>query len=72
MEVELGQEVAFRVVAGSGDAVPHSQVLWAATGSAWIDQSGILRGFEEGEATIKAIVNGVLKILTVQVKEYES
>ena len=72
MEVELGQEVAFRVVAGSGDAVPHSQVLWAATGSAWIDQSGILRGFEEGEVTIKAIVNGVLKVLTVQVKEYES
>jgi len=72
MEVELGQEVAFRVVVDSGDTVPHSEVLWAAVGSAWIDQSGILRGFEEGEATIKALVNGVLRVLTVRVKEYES
>ncbi|MCH7905065.1 MAG: phosphodiester glycosidase family protein [Armatimonadetes bacterium] len=72
VEVELGQETPFRVVNDRGDAVPHVEVLWAATGSAWIDQSGILRGFEEGEVTVKAIVNGVLRVLTVRVKEYES
>lgn len=63
--VDNGKSAVYTVVDESGQTVPDGEVLWAASGSGWIDQSGTLRGFKVGKCTVRAYVRG--RIVTGEV-----
>jgi hypothetical protein len=46
------------VLDGNVRTIPHAQILWAASGGAWIDQGGQLRSFAPGVVQITAWVRG--------------
>jgi hypothetical protein len=61
----LGLFSSYQVVDSNGETVPNAEVIWSASGAAWVDQGGYLRGIEAGEATLRAAVRG--RILEVKV-----
>jgi hypothetical protein len=56
-EVAVGDGADYRVSAGGRD-VPSAAVVWAASGAAWMDQSGRLRPFQSGEVVVRAWYGG--------------
>jgi hypothetical protein len=61
----LGLFSQYQVVDANGETVPNAEVIWSASGAAWVDQGGFLRGVDAGEATLRAAVRG--RILEVRV-----
>ncbi len=59
----------FAVVSGSGEPIRNSEILWSASGDAWIDQGGTLHATQIGSATIKAFVRGRTVSLKVVVEK---
>ncbi|MFZ4506768.1 MAG: phosphodiester glycosidase family protein [Fimbriimonas sp.] len=68
-EVGLDQPVTLKLQDPRGREVPSSEVIWVATGAAWIDQGGQLNPTDLGEVQVVAWSNGetVRAKLTVQV-----
>lgn len=60
-----GLATDYKVLDSKGLTVPLSQVIWSATGDAWIDQGGRLRALQAGKATLKAWINGAVATLSV-------
>ncbi len=56
--VESGKSSVYTIIDESGATVPDGEVLWAASGAAWIDQSGTLRALKPGKCTVSAYVRG--------------
>ncbi len=56
--VALGSNAPF-VAKIKGSEVPNSEVVWSATGSAWIDQGGLLHPIKEGPCVVTGWSNGV-------------
>ncbi|MCX7799503.1 MAG: phosphodiester glycosidase family protein [Fimbriimonadales bacterium] len=54
----VGGSVELRLERSDGSAGPHAEVLWTASGSAWIDQGGTLRALRPGPATVRAFARG--------------
>lgn len=65
--VTVGGATDYSVVDESGSIVPNSAVVWAASGDAWVDQSGRLRALQPGKAQLKAWVDGKVVGLEVTV-----
>jgi hypothetical protein len=65
-KVKVGAGADFLVADSKGAPLPGSVVVWSATGAAWIDQSGRLRGLRPGKAVVRAWVGG--KVLEAQVE----
>ncbi len=63
--VKDGEEVDARVVDAQGRTVPNARVLWAASGSLWMDQGGRLRVLAAGPGLVQAAVDG--QVLTAKV-----
>lgn len=57
----------FRVLGADGQPVQNQEILWSATGDAWIDQGGNLRPIKAGKATIIAAIRGKRTTLEVAV-----
>jgi len=64
-EVQENAPVTFKVVDAQGKAVLPKDVFWSAMGGAWVDQTGTVRSFQEGKATVTALVRG--RAITVNV-----
>jgi exopolysaccharide biosynthesis protein len=62
----VGEATTVKVVDQDGKPIDNSEILWSAQGKAWIDQGGLLRSIEEGEAWVFALVRG--QFLTAAVK----
>ncbi|HZH99065.1 MAG TPA: phosphodiester glycosidase family protein [Fimbriimonadaceae bacterium] len=56
--LQAGRNQQIRVFDSEGRPVPHSEVLWHASGAAWIDQGGLLRASDPGTVTVTAWVRG--------------
>lgn len=56
------------VVNEAGAAVPNSQVLWSASGSAWIDQGGQVHPIIAGRCQVKAFADGQVLSTTIEVQ----
>jgi len=67
-KVTMGQASSLRVLRG-GVALPISSVIWHASGSAWIDQGGLLRPTAVGSATVTAWCENQTATLTIPVAE---
>lgn len=65
-KLKVGGGADFQVADSQGRPLPGSVVFWSATGAAWIDQSGRLRGLRPGKAVVRAWVGG--KVLEAQVE----
>lgn len=65
--LDAGGKGDYAIVAGDGKPVANNEVLWAATGAAWIDQGGKLRALAQGNAVVSAWVRGQMITITVQV-----
>jgi hypothetical protein len=65
--LDAGGKGAYTVISGDGRAIPTNEVLWGASGAAWIDQGGLLRSLAAGPATVSAWVRGQIISVTVQV-----
>lgn len=68
-ELTSSGSAVYRVVDETGAEVPTNEVIWSATGAAWVDQSGTLRGNAEGACILMALVRGASIQLTIQVKK---
>ncbi len=66
--VTVGSAAEYQVVDESGRTVPNAVVVWAASGDAWIDQGGRLRGLRPGRSKVTAWVNGRTAEVTVTVE----
>lgn len=64
--LEEGSTATYSVVNSKGAKVPLNEVIWAAQGSAWIDQSGVLRTLTSGRTKISAWIAG--KVVSVEVE----
>lgn len=64
-----GDSVSYTLLAPDGQPVPDREVIWAASGAAWIDQAGAARAIRPGAATITAVYRGRQVALSVQVEE---
>lgn len=58
---------SYALVGADGEVVPNAEIVWTATGSAWIDQGGNLYPLANGTATVNAWVRGQRHSITVQV-----
>jgi len=67
--IQVGRPQAYRIVTAQGETVPDGEVLWAAMGNAWIDQSGTLRGLKAGTASLSAFVRGQIVRVEVTVED---
>jgi hypothetical protein len=56
MKVEANRVTLFD---SAGAPVPNIDVLWSATGDAWIDQGGVLHWIRPGRVTVSSWANGV-------------
>jgi uncharacterized protein YigE (DUF2233 family) len=56
--LNLGMGKTLHVVDENGNEVPNSDVVWSASGDAWIDQGGLVRPFEKGKVEVAAMVRG--------------
>jgi hypothetical protein len=65
--LEEGSTATYSVVNSKGVKVPLNEVIWAAQGAAWIDQSGVLRTLSEGKAKISAWIGGTVVSVEVEV-----
>ncbi|MFM9872206.1 MAG: phosphodiester glycosidase family protein [Fimbriimonadaceae bacterium] len=65
--LEEGATATYSVVNSKGEKVPLNQVIWSAQGSAWIDQSGVLRTLTEGKAKISAWISGTVVSVEIEV-----
>ena len=65
--VEVGKTATFQVQDSKGAIVANTDVVWSASGSAWIDQAGVLHGFENGVSTVQAWIKGVVVSVEVSV-----
>lgn len=61
-----GTSATYALINSKGQRVPLTDVIWAAQGSAWIDQSGVLRTLNPGKAKVSAWVKG--KVVSVDVE----
>ncbi|QYK52553.1 MAG: phosphodiester glycosidase family protein [Fimbriimonadaceae bacterium] len=66
--IEEGQSATYAVINQLGERVPLNDVIWAAQGSAWIDQSGVLRALTAGPAVISAWIKGSVISVQIDVK----
>ncbi|MBS1717286.1 MAG: phosphodiester glycosidase family protein [Armatimonadetes bacterium] len=57
-DVPFGSNAYATIVNAKGETIPNGQVFWAAGGSAWIDQGGLVHGVAAGPATVYALVRG--------------
>jgi hypothetical protein len=64
-ELFVGDRFQVKIQGADGKEIPNAEILWAATGTAWIDQGGNLRAATAGAATVFARVRG--QILTIPV-----
>ena len=67
-KLQVGDETPLSIKNDKGDAVPNVEVLWAATGSAWIDQGGMLHAFQAGTVTVRAMAKGHLLEIAIPVE----
>ena len=63
--IRAGDAVDAQVVDAKGRALPNARIVWAASGSLWIDQGGRLRVLGSGPGLVQAAVDG--GVLTVKV-----
>ncbi|MBS1709723.1 MAG: phosphodiester glycosidase family protein, partial [Armatimonadetes bacterium] len=66
--VEAGKNSVYTVVDETGQTVADGEVLWAATGNGWIDQSGTLRTLKAGKCTVRALVRGKIVVGEVTIE----
>ncbi len=59
------------VVDDAGNSIPNAEVLWHATGNAWIDQGGLLRPVGKGSAQVAAYVRGRVLRINLDIVEPE-
>jgi exopolysaccharide biosynthesis protein len=55
------------LVNAEGATMRNLEVLWSATGAAWIDQGGVVRGLTEGKAVVSAWYRGRVVTADIQV-----
>jgi hypothetical protein len=70
IKAQVGDAIQLSVTSDKGDVVPNAEVLWAAAGSGWIDQGGMLRCFEAGPVTVRALAKGhiIATAISIEVK----
>lgn len=54
----VGGEQRLRLLRQDGTQIPHAEVLWTASGAAWIDQGGTLRVLRPGPVVVRAFARG--------------
>lgn len=64
----MGLFTNYRVLDQRGNEVPNAEVMWSASGDAWVDQGGVLRGVKPGTATLRAAVRGRIVEIKVTVE----
>lgn len=67
LDMTAGQATQLTIVDKSGYMIPPREILWSATGAAWIDQGGTLRAVSGGVASIRAFVRGAIFSVDVNV-----
>lgn len=67
-KLEVGSATDYKILDSSGHVVPSSQVIWSASGDAWVDQGGRVRAIQAGKATISAWVKGNVSTVTVSIE----
>jgi hypothetical protein len=65
--VEVGKSGQYELVDESGQHVPHTEVVWSAQGSGWVDQAGVLHGLAEGTCRMTGASGERAATLTVTV-----
>lgn len=65
--LEEGATATYSVVNSKGEKTPLNEVIWSAQGSAWIDQSGVLRTLSAGRAKVSAWIAGVVVSVEIEV-----
>jgi hypothetical protein len=66
-QLEEGTTATYSLVNSKGERVPLHSVIWAAQGSAWIDQAGVLRPIKPGNVKVSAFIGGVIASVEVEV-----
>ncbi len=66
--VQVGGNSVYYVIGPDGRAVSNAEVLWSATGGAWVDQGGMLHGVKAGSATLSAYSKGIKLTIPVTVE----
>ncbi|MDI9634655.1 phosphodiester glycosidase family protein [Kamptonema cortianum] len=67
--IDRGGQATYTIINEKGETVPNAEVIWAAQGSAWIDQGGTLRGHAIGSAKVSAFIRGSMVQVDVSVTE---
>lgn len=65
--VVVGQPMRYQLIGEDGKPVPLREVIWTAQGSAWVDQSGLLRPLAAGQSTLTAMTRGRSVSVTIEV-----
>lgn len=65
----VGKPESYTVMLENGETVPDGEIIWSATGNAWVDQSGLVRGLKAGPAKVTAFVRGILISAMIQVED---
>ena len=64
IQTQVGAKAQLAIKQPDGNLLGSSEILWAASGSVWVDHGGMLHALKEGAATITAWVHG--QLLTAQ------
>ncbi len=66
--VQMGLFSAYSVIDKEGRPIPNREVIWTASGDAWVDQGGYVRPLKPGRAKLKAAVRGELLEVDLRVE----
>lgn len=64
--VQMGLFSAYEVIDHEGRPIPNREIIWTASGDAWVDQGGFVRPLKPGVAKLRASVRG--QILEVDLR----
>ncbi len=66
--VQAGGNSVYYVVGPDGRAISNAEVIWTATGGAWVDQGGMLHGVKPGPAVLGAYSKGTRLSIPIAVE----
>lgn len=65
--INAGDQADIAVVGEDGTAIPNAEIIWAASGNAFIDQGGRLRAITAGPVTVLARARGQIVTMNITI-----
>lgn len=66
-QLQAGERFVYELVGPDGTVIPHSEVIWSATGEIFVDQAGVVRGLRPGAGVLTALYRGQATSVAVTV-----